>query len=233
MKRILLSLSFTVAFVCLHAQQPVGHFSLIPKAGLDIANLTNNDIFYGFDKKVSSRYNARFAGGVEAEYQMLSTTGISLGVFYLQQGCRFPDYVDTPNEGIVPVTQSSALTHSRQKMNYVQVPLLVNQYILPGLAVKAGVQMGILTSAHFTYNETIITHKKDAPDEYGDKKHFDTDMKDVVNKMDVSIPIGVSYEYQRVMLDLRYHIGLKNTSKIEGINEKNKFFTFTVGYRVF
>ena len=53
-----------MAALGLHAQQPVGKFSLIPRAGLSIANLTNNEILYGLDSKVSSRYNARFAGGL-------------------------------------------------------------------------------------------------------------------------------------------------------------------------
>ena len=222
-----------MAALSLHAQQPVGKFSLIPRAGLSIANLTNNEILYVLDSKVSSRYNARFAGGLEGEYQMLPATSLSLGVYYAQMGCRFPDFVDTPVVDFAPVTQSSGMSHLRQKMDYVQVPLLVNQYILPGLAVKVGVQLGFLTSAEFSYDETLITHKKDGTDEYGEKKHHDGDLKEVTNKMDVSIPIGVSYEYERVILDFRYHIGLKNISKIEGIKEKNKFFTFTVGYRLF
>ena len=75
-----------MAALGLHAQQPVGKFSLIPRAGLSIANLTNNEILYVLDSKVSSRYNARFAGGLEGEYQMLPATSLSLGVYYAQMG---------------------------------------------------------------------------------------------------------------------------------------------------
>ena len=50
--------------------------------------------------------------------------------------------------------------------------------------------------------------------------------------MDVSIPVGISYEYLNVVLDARYHFGLTKLYKDESWpTEKNKVFTFTVGYK--
>ena len=50
-------------------------------------------------------------------------------------------------------------------------------------------------------------------------------------KVNVSIPVGLSYEYMNVILDARYHIGLTKVNKVDGRDSKNKVFTFTVGYR--
>lgn len=60
--------------------------------------------------------------------------------------------------------------------------------------------------------------------------------------MDVSIPIGVSYEYMGVILDARYNLGLTNASDISRVKDadgqpyikencKNKGFSLSVGYR--
>lgn len=233
MKKIFFSIALMLISLCLHAQRPVGSFSFIPRAGLSIANLTGNEICYRngeTDAKKSSRYNARFAGGVDVEYQVLPLTSISLGAYYAQQGCRFPDF-EPLREGFLPLDNIMVTSHFREKLDYVQVPLMINQYITTGLAVKVGVQMGLLTSAQTTYDETTITKKKDGTEEIGNKEHYDIDMKETLNKMDISIPVGFSYEYERVVLDLRYNIGLKNIYK-ENLSEKNKSFTITVGYHI-
>ena len=47
--------------------------------------------------------------------------------------------------------------------------------------------------------------------------------------MDISIPLGLSYEYMNVVVDARYNWGL---TKIHNLTDsKNSFFTFTVGYK--
>ena len=45
----------------------------------------------------------------------------------------------------------------------------------------------------------------------------------------LSIPVGLSYEFEQVVLDARYHLGLTKVS--EGFDWRNSAFTFTVGYR--
>lgn len=53
-------------------------------------------------------------------------------------------------------------------------------------------------------------------------------------KFDVSIPIGVSYEYMGVVLSAQYNLGLTNVSdapKEVDKNCKNKGFGLSVGYR--
>lgn len=49
--------------------------------------------------------------------------------------------------------------------------------------------------------------------------------------VDLSIPVGASYEYMNVILDARYNFGLTNIYKIDAMKSKNRFFTITVGYR--
>ncbi len=211
-------------------QEQVGTFSLIPKIGVSIANVSGDKVVVDNVKVLSmeGKYNARFIGGVEAEYQMLPTTSVSLGVAYVQQGCRFPDLVIGETNDML----SEGLNKMRDKLDYIQCPLTVNQYVAEGLALKAGVQLGFLVKSNFSYSSTPITHYPDGRKEYGTTEKIDMDQKSVRRSMDISIPVGLSYEYLNVVLDARYHFGLTRLYKDDSWpTEKNKLFTFTVGYK--
>ena len=209
-------------------QEPVGTFSLIPKIGVSLANLSGEKIYYNdSDIPAKGKYNARFVGGVEAEYQMLPTTSISLGVGYVQQGCRYSDFV-IGSTG----TFAGGWEDVRCRIDYIQCPLTINQYLTDGLAVKAGIQVGFLVNSDFSYSITPIKHFTDGSIEYGKTEDMKTDQKSVMRSVDVSIPVGLSYEYMNVVLDARYHFSLTEIYKDKlWPSEKNKVFTITVGYK--
>ena len=96
------------------------------------------------------------------------------------------------------------------KLGYLNIPILANYYVIPGLAIKAGVQPGFLLSAK---------------DEDGD------DEKDGMNSFDLSIPIGASYEYKNFVFDARYNFGLTKINKHGSNSHKNSVFMITVGYK--
>ena len=209
-------------------QEPVGTFSLIPKIGVSLANLSGEKIYYNdSDIPAKGKYNARFVGGVEAEYQMLPTTSISIGVGYVQQGCRYSDFEIGNTETI-----SEGWDDVRSRIDYIQCPLTINQYLTDGLAVKAGIQVGFLVNSDFSYSITPIKHFTDGSIEYGKTEDMKTDQKSVMRSVDVSIPVGLSYEYMNVVLDARYHFSLTEIYKDKlWPSEKNKVFTITVGYK--
>jgi hypothetical protein len=97
------------------------------------------------------------------------------------------------------------------KLDFLNVPLTANFYVAPGLALKTGVQFGFLMSA----------------------KIEDNDIKDLVEKTNFSIPLGISYEISNVVLDIRYNIGLSNLNKNGGDDYKHRsdLIQFTVGYK--
>ena len=101
------------------------------------------------------------------------------------------------------------------KMDYLTVPIVANFYLVKGLAVKAGIQPG--------YN---IKAKMDAKSVVGD---FD----DAVKKFDLSVPVGLSYEFRNIVLDARYNFGLTkmfDMNKVD-LNSKNLAFQLTLGYK--
>ncbi len=209
-------------------QERVGTFSLIPKIGVSLANLSGEEIYYNnAEIPAKGKYNARFVGGVEAVYQMLPMTSISIGVGYVQQGCRFSDF-EIGN----PETISESWDDGRSRLDYIQCPLTINQYIAEGLAVKAGIQLGFLLNSDYSFSLTPIKHFPDGSIEYGKTEDMTIDQKDVMRSVDVSIPVGLSYEYLNVVLDARYHFSLTDIYKDKSWpSEKNKVFTITVGYK--
>ena len=222
-----IALSFSLSVT---GQEDVGTFSLIPKIGVSIANVSGDEIYYENSQlPVKGKYNARFLGGLEAEYQLLPTTSVSLGVGYVQQGCRFSDIEIGDLKG-----KSEGMSNMNNKLDYIQCPLTVNQYVAEGLAVKAGIQLGFLVRSVFSYSITPITHLENGVKEYGETDDMDTDQKSVMRSVNVSIPVGISYEYLNVVLDARYHFGLSKLYKDDSWpTEKNKVFTFTVGYKFY
>lgn len=238
MKKLSILTFFVLFAVLSHAQRPQGHVSIIPRVGLDIANLSANKIYYTVNssatKSMKSKYNARFAGGIDVEYQLLPMSSISIGAYYSQQGCRFPDYrSNVDNEFVLSSNEAENWEKQRWKLDYVQVPLMFNQYVAEGLAVKVGVQMGFLTNAKVSYTLNLVNFDKEGNVVSEKRTPIKTDIKKTMQTVDFSIPIGVSYEYQNVILDLRYNLGLKNIYKDKNMpKEKNTFLLFTMGYRL-
>lgn len=212
------------------AQAPTGTFSVTPKVGVSLANLTNNELYIAVNEKLDSKYKAGFTAGAEVEYQAMPALGVSLGAFYTTQGCRYANYstdaADVPNA-------YSGFAAMRTNLGYVQFPLLVNYYIARGLAVKAGVQLAVLTNARTSYEETPYTVDPDTGEKiYGETQDIKIDVKEAYRKTDVAIPLGLSYEYEHVVIDARYNIGLTNIDKLsDDLKVKNKAFTISVGYR--
>ena len=136
-------------------------------------------------------------------YNINSTFGITAGVLYTMQGYKVKGIDDAWN------------------MDYINIPVLANVYVAPGLALKAGPQIGFLTRA----------------------KVDDADFKDACKSVDFSIPIGASYEISDFVIDFRYNIGVTNvlkskkaiTDDIEfdgDVKARNSVMMLTLGYKI-
>ena len=66
-------------------------------------------------------------------------------------------------------------------------------------------------------------------------RSYDVNVKDNCNKLDIAIPIGVSYQVPTIpiYIDARYNLGLSKVIKDEFSNTscKNQVFQVTVGYK--
>lgn len=177
-----------LASVGAYAQHAVGTFNLQPKVGINIANLTDLD---DSDPRVG------FVGGVEGEYQATDIFSVSAGVLYSMQGAKDKE------SGIKETV----------KLDYINIPIMANVYVVKGLAVKLGIQPAFNVNSEFKVSRG------------GSSASTDIDAK----TFDFSIPVGVSYEYANFQLDARYNWGLTKT--FDDSDCKNSVFQITLGYK--
>lgn len=227
MRHFLTSILLLAASLTAHAQYQAGDMFVYPRIGFAITNLTNNNIYYNMDsKELDSKAKAGLTVGVEAERFISAPLSVSAGVMYTNQGHKYPDYgVDDKNAKTFWNCEDSKVT-----MHYLQVPVMFNLYVADGLALKAGVEMGYLlhSKAQSVMTDGII----DSDNNYVVKttKRQSAKNTDIYRRFDLSIPMGASYEYMHFVLDLRYHLGLANLSKVEK-NMHSSVVTFTLGYQ--
>lgn len=194
MKKLMIMAALVLSSVCAMAQHEVGSFTLQPKVGINFANMTNMN-------KPSMRVG--LAAGLEAEYYASDIVSVSLGAIYSMQGCKAKDeYVKRT-----------------LKLDYINVPILANVYVVPGLAVKLGIQPG------FCINKKIDVETSTGKEASGELT------KDDVKGFDLSIPVGISYEFANFQLDARYNFGLTKAINVEKDSPKNSVIQVTLGYK--
>lgn len=100
------------------------------------------------------------------------------------------------------------------KLDYINIPILANVYVTKGLAVKLGVQPAFNVSD----KQKLSGGKASVEAEEVGAESFD-----------FSIPVGLSYEFNNVVIDARYNFGVTNIA--DGGDSKNSVFQFTLGYK--
>ena len=190
------------------AQHEEGDLMVQPKVGLNIATLSDAD------KAITDLHF-----GIEAEYMVAENFSLGLGAILSNQGAKY-DYYELNANG----------EDSRNKytvdLDYVHVPILASYYVLPGLAVKAGVQPGFKMRAKAKIDDRTV----DLDELYKVSSYvLDEDIK--VSKFDLSIPVGISYEYKNIVVDARYNWGLIKVMNV-GDAFYNRCFMVSLGYKL-
>lgn len=196
MKKIMLMAVVLLSSVAASAQHAVGSFTLQPKVGMNVANLTELD---NADSRIG------LAAGAELEYQVSDIFSLSGGAIYSMQGSKYDRTI--LNQNIKTTT----------KLDYINVPIMANVYVVKGLAVKLGIQPGFNVNSKQTFSGKTVIGDVD------EKAELDA------KSVDFSIPVGLSYEYNNVVLDARYNWGL--TKVFDGSDAKNSVFQITLGYK--
>ena len=191
MKKVLVVAALMFSSVATFAQHAVGSFNLQPKVGVSIANLTDNN---------SSDARVGLVAGVEGEYQASDIFSVSAGVLYSMQGAKFDAFG----------------AKSTEKLDYINVPIMANVYVVKGLAVKLGVQPGFKVNDKLDLRMPVLGGAL-------------VDLK--AKSVDFSIPVGISYEYNNFQVDARYNWGLTKGFDVDKLDQKNSVFQITLGYK--
>ena len=205
MKKVLILLAMLTATVSVKAQYEEGDILIQPRVGITISNITDGD---------KSKLNIAY--GVEFERFFTDQFSLAAGVLFTNQGCKYEIY---------DVEQSDN-NYKDTKLNlyYGALPITANYYVLPGLALKAGIQPAFRVKANILHGD--------------EKMDFDNmiamlfpgeDVK--MNTFDFSIPVGLSYEYNRITVDARYNIGVTKLFSGSYNAIHNNVFAITLGYK--
>lgn len=171
------------------AQTEAGKFFIMPKVGVNMTSVTEFN---------EPKMRVGFAAGLGAGYQISDKSAITADFLYSQQGVK------------------SDLVDGTYKFDYINIPILCNYYVAPGLALKAGVQPAFIVSAKASVNGV------------------DVDWKDAMSSFDLAIPVGISYEFSNIVLDARYNVGVTkifNGDKTD-YTGKNSVIQITLGYKL-
>jgi hypothetical protein len=227
MKKIMMMVAMMAVAFTANAQYEPGSVSIQPKVGVSVSKLTNMpSIDLGLTKTtVDPAFLGGLHFGAEFEYQVSNAFSLAAAVNYTQQGSAWDDLEVRADEG------SFKMSDFKIQTGYITIPVVANIYVAKGLALKGGVQCAFLTDAKFKGKMELS-----APGSVGVNEDLDMDCKDGMNSFDLSIPVGMSYEFNNnLVLDARYHIGLSDVNKDADPGEKsvkNSVFLLTLGYKL-
>lgn len=204
MKKLLTLIAVMAFTVTAQAQHEQGDFTIQPRVGITISKFTDAD-----KSKVNLAY------GVEFEHFFANQFSWAAGLLFTNQGGKYTDIYDETNK-------KNDLTLN---IYYATIPITANFYVLPGLALKAGIQPAFRVKAKAKMGDNTYDYDR-MMDLW--KNWFGEKTEDM-NKFDLSIPVGLSYEFNRITFDARYNIGL--TKLIKGEDIHNKVFVLTLGYK--
>lgn len=222
------------------AQEAAGTWSIIPRVGVNLSKSTDKSIYVPdgaapglADNELKPRFKPGMKVGVDVEYQATPVLAVSAGVFYSMQGCRYADFeVCEGADANEPTTKNYTGYNSfKFDREYINVPILAHCYVAKGLSVEAGVQLGFLVGAKTKFGWEEYSVDADGLHTYTSRATTEQEARDLYHPFCLSTPIGVSYEYEHVIINARYNLGWTTVSKLGMENNKDRTVEFTVGYR--
>ncbi len=196
MKKLLMAVVALMTTLSVNAQS-AGDMFIKPMVGGTLSTITKAD---------DAKMRLGLVGGAEFGYHINDPFYVTGGLLVAMQGTNYKD--DTYQKDM-----SNTAT-------YLNIPILANYNIIPGLAIKAGIQAGIPISSKTTGTINLM----------GTWEDFEHTGTSDMTKPYFSIPVGLSYEISDFVIDARYHFGLSKVMK----ESDNKFsvIMLTVGYKI-
>lgn len=232
MKRIItccLAAAFSIASF---AQSDNPRITLRPHMGVNLSDLAG-------ESGSLYHHKTNFTGGLEMEYHLNDRFGLSVALDYSMQGAKaqsvyytLTDYENIKDWGGKTLTPTDFVPYNVYdqyiNLEYFNLPVMANLHLADGLALRAGLQAGLLISAKHKYDGPHIVKSTE--------KNYDNlgsyyNIQDNCNRLDLAVPVAIAYEFSNgVSFDLRYNIGLSHVFK--NIGTRNNVFMLTLGYNI-
>ena len=171
------------------------------KAGVNFSDITGEKVD-SFEGRTSFHF------GAVAEIEISEKFSFQPELIYSSQGSEYSeDFEGEKFEGTV-------------KVDYLNIPLMGKYYIMEGLSIEAGPQIGFLLSAKDDYDGG------------------EDDIKDLLKSTDFGVNFGLGYTLDNgLFFSARYNLGLTDNLDVdggefeaEGAEYKNSVVQLSVGY---
>lgn len=196
MKKILFLAVALMATMTMSAQ----NMYIKPMVGATMSKFTSID---------DSKFRFGVVGGAEFGYKLAEPFDVTAGVLVAMQGSNYDD--------------DRFMKDYSTSTTVLNIPILANYYIIPGLAIKAGIQPSFLLGQKVKGTEIIS----------GLEEKFEETSTDGSEKFTLDIPLGLSYEFSNFVIDARYNLGITKVAKHNADKKpKNSVIMLTLGYKI-
>ena len=243
------SLSQAIAAVALFVLPTIGYaqnsgeeseWTITPRAGITISTLTG-------DYAKGDAYDPRlgFGGGIEAEYHINKTLGLSIGAFYTKQGAkRNFEILTASGSGVAAGTiQTGGPNPIYQEITGHDAHFNISDYTdkydyvlrIHNIKTALGyINIPLMLNVHLPFNLPVgftakagtqldfLVYAKDKGKEqiyyrgtYSSSNYSSPSLKGSLKDFGISIPMGLAVSYKNIELDARY---LWNVTDINDIN---------------
>lgn len=193
MKKYIFLTLFVIVTASVSAQAWSDKFQLGIKGGLNFSTVAG-DNFDSPDGRTS------FYAGLLAEAPITKRFSIQPEIFYSRQGFNVAGPANDPD--------------IQFQLDYIQVPLILKIYLLDGLNIQAGPQIGFKVSEKLDFS----------PSQSGNE--FDTDS---INDIDLQITGGLEYKLmESFFVQARYTYGFSEV--MENRDANNVIFSAGIGF---
>lgn len=213
MKKLLLAAVAVFGLTVVNAQE----VSFGGKAGVNFATVTGDETD-GIESRTA------FHVGVVAEIMISDKFSFQPELLYSAQGAKDSySYTDT-----VFGLEESESAEIKIKYDYLNIPLMAKYYVIDGLSIEAGPQIGFLLSSK---SDGSYTSTLGADVEY---ENYEENLKKVTSGIDFGVNFGLGYKMENGLnFGARYNLGLSNVNDFEGsdnFKNQNGVFQISVGY---
>lgn len=203
MKKLFLLVAMMAMTVVAKAQHEEGYFTIQPRVGVTFATMTGDD---------DAKMKTNLTYGLEFERFFTDDFSVAAGIMFSNLG--FKTSVFTINNVENKVTLNNY---------YGLIPITLNYYVVEGLAIKAGVQPSFRMKTQMKEGDTKLDLDNALDIYFGNEAS--------INRFDLAIPVGLSYEFRRITVDARYNLGLIKVFKGTKDNYYNRYISLTLGYK--
>ena len=183
------------------AQSEAGSFTLQPNVGITYTTATS-------DGGKNADPAIALTAGVEGMYMVNEKFGAALGLNFTVHNVSRNVFIGNYSVGGYPKNEDVIYSNY-----YFNIPITANYYVMPGLALKAGIAMNILSTAKIDGKDKVLGEN----------------VKDMYKSTFFSVPVGASYEINDFVFNLRYNFGIGKAFK--GADGSFNALSFTVGYK--